>query len=198
MRSMRVTFYSAVCLMLASRNPAYSEQSNALNQLQGLWTVKWTAQGNMNVQQTFFIADPSDFNTRIASLPFLPGQVRISYCQGMGCSGANIDVSGTDFDGKGFDCLYNHSRYDENKFAWTYKNGTSTKVCFPDAVFERVGAATEAKPQAASVRPSEQKDSDLSGLSIQYNPKEKDGSIVRDALTQAGVHYITEKVSVHG
>jgi len=137
MAVMRGAVYFAVSLILGIASGPARCQSDALNQLQGLWTVEWTAQGNTKIQQVVLLADPSDPNVRIASLPFLPGQVRIAHCQGVGCSGANIDVSGTDFDGKGFDCRYDHSIYDKNNFAWTFKNGTSTKVCFPDAKFRK-------------------------------------------------------------
>jgi hypothetical protein len=121
-----------VTALLFASVPAQSQQSDALRQLQGLWTLKWTAQGRSNVQRVLFASDPADGAKRIASLPFLPGQVSIFHCQGLGCNGANLVVSGS-----GFDCLYSHSIYTPNEFAWTFKGGTNTGGCPPDVEFRK-------------------------------------------------------------
>jgi hypothetical protein len=132
---MRGLFFGLAALMLVSA-PAQSQQSAALKQLlqpPGVWTATWTAGGNSHQAPATFIGQPGDPNKVFAQLPFLAGQVTISECVGLGCSGANLDVSGP-----GFDCLYNYLPQGQDMFVWTFKGGQNTTGCPPDAQFTRV------------------------------------------------------------
>jgi hypothetical protein len=112
--------------------PARSQERDDLYQWVGLWTIEWVIQGNLKKEQVFFFF--STGNDLAASLPFLPGQVSIFRCQGLGCNAANLVVSGG-----GFDCLYSYTIYNPNEFAWTFKGGTNTGGCPPSATFRRAG-----------------------------------------------------------
>jgi hypothetical protein len=174
----------AVALILHNAGAgAQSQQSDPLNQFEGLWTAKWTVHGATEIEQVLFTSDPSDVEKRIASLPFLAGQTRIFRCSGLGCNGADLVVSGT-----GFDCLYAHSRYNEDRFAWTFKGGTNTAKCPPDAEFTRVQAVKEDEVQNSDIN-IEQKDQNLNGINIYYYTKEIDGNIVSSALNNAGIQF---------
>jgi hypothetical protein len=119
-----------VFLLAGAVTPAASQTSDALRQMDGLWTIKWDSGGKSHIAQVVFRSDPADSAKRIASFPFIPGQVRIFSCSGLGCSGADIVVSGA-----AFDCLYSHSIYDKYNFAWTFRGGQNTGVCPQDADF---------------------------------------------------------------
>jgi hypothetical protein len=116
-----------VALLLGSA--ANNARADALRQLDGLWTAEWTAGGNSKVEQVLFAKNVVD--TRVAALPFFPGLATIKICQGLGCNGADIVVSGT-----GFDCLYTYSRANENQFSWSSKGGSGG--CIPSSKFTRV------------------------------------------------------------
>jgi hypothetical protein len=176
-----------VAIILALTNSSavvQSQPSDVLNQFQGLWTAKWTLNGKSEIEQVFFINDPSDPEKRIASLPFLPGQAKIFHCSGLGCNGADLIVSGT-----GFDCLYAHSPYNQDQFAWTFKGGRNTANCPPDAEFTRVRPVSENEAQD-SVTPIRQVDQTLSGLNIYYYTKEIDGDTVSRALNDAKIQFM--------
>jgi hypothetical protein len=129
---MRRLFFGVAALMLVSA-PAQSQQSDALKQLRlppGVWVATWTAGGNSHRAPATFIGQPGDPNKTIGQLPFLAGPVSISECVGLGCSGANIDVSGP-----GFDCLYLHSIESPKVFSWTFKGGQNAAGCPPDLKF---------------------------------------------------------------
>jgi hypothetical protein len=126
--AVRKSYYGVAVLILASI-PAQSQQPDPLRQLVGLWTAEWTTGGNSRIEQVEFIKNA--LNRHTAALPFLPGLATITLCQGQGCAGADITVSGT-----GFDCMYAYSIYNQNEFAWTSKGGNGG--CPPSAKFVRV------------------------------------------------------------
>lgn len=104
--------------------------SDILRQFDGLWTAEWVAEtGGSKLEQVLFYRNALDRHT--AALPFFPGLAAVTLCQGQGCGGADIVVSGT-----GFDCRYAYSIYNQNEFAWTYKGGQGG--CPPSAKFARV------------------------------------------------------------
>ena len=126
----------AIALALSNGDAvAQSAQPNVLNQFQGLSRLQnGPPMAHRKSNRFCFLTTLRMYISVLFALPFLPGQVRnFFYCTGLGCNGADIDVSGT-----GFDCLYAHSRYNENAFAWTFKGGTNTDHCPPDAEFNRV------------------------------------------------------------
>ena len=133
----RVLFFAVALSLACVSGPTYSQQSDALSPLQGLWAAKWTVQGNSKVQQVLFALDPADSGKRLVSLPFLPGVVRISHCEGLGCSGADLVVSGVDSNQRSFDCLYAFTPHDNSNFSWTFKGGVNTVGCPPDAEFRK-------------------------------------------------------------
>jgi hypothetical protein len=136
-----------IFLVLALSSSAYSEQADVLSQLDGLWTAKWIAGGNSKLEQVLFYKNA--VNARIAALPFLPGLSTIKPCQGLGCGGADIVVSGI-----GFECLYTYSIYNkQNEFAWTFKGGSNSGGCPPSAEFARVRSASEREPSSPSGPP---------------------------------------------
>jgi hypothetical protein len=117
-----------------SASPSNSAPSQAssdvLRQLEGLWTAEWVAAtGGSKLEQVLYYRNA--LNRHTAALPFLPGLAAITLCQGQGCSGADIAISGT-----GFDCLYAYSIYNQNEFAWISKGGNGG--CPPSAKFLRV------------------------------------------------------------
>jgi len=113
--------------LIFGSSAALSQQSDALRQLEGQWTIKWVAGGNSKLEQVQFHRNA--LNRHTAALPFFPGLATITVSDGTG--GSDIKVSGT-----GFDCLYVYSSYNENQFAWTYKRGEGG--CPPSAKFLRV------------------------------------------------------------
>src|SRR3984893_15455009 len=125
---MRGAFCAAVLILTSA--PAQSQQPDVLRQLVGLWTAEWVSGGSSKVEQVQF--NRNALNRHTAALPFLPGLATITLCQGQGCAGADIVVSGT-----GFDCLYTYSTYNTNQFAWIYKGGNG--ACPPSAKFTRAG-----------------------------------------------------------
>ena len=187
MRVMLGFFCGAISLVLAS-SPTNSQQSDALSSLQGLWTAKWTAQGNSRVRQVMFAFDPADSGKRTVSLPFIPGLVRISSCVGLGCSGADLVVSGVDLAQKSFDCLYAYSPHDRDSFGWTFLGGTNVGGCLPDTEFERVPIPNEGAPLSNAPPRSD----NLTGVSVKYYRKFGDGSRIVDALKNANIEYIEE------
>ena len=123
---MRGAFCAAVLILTST--PVQNQQADVLRQLVGLWTAEWVSGGSSKVEQVQF--NRNALNRHTAALPFLPGLATITLCQGQGCGGADIVVSGT-----GFDCLYAYSVYNQNEFAWTYKSGGSG--CPPSAKFRK-------------------------------------------------------------
>jgi hypothetical protein len=124
---MRGLFYGAAILIVASAT-AQSQQPDVLRQLVGLWTAEWVAGGSSKVEQVQF--NRNALNRHTAAWPLLAGLGSITLCQGQGCGGADIVVSGT-----GFDCLYAYSIYNPNEFVWTYKGGNGG--CPPSAKFRK-------------------------------------------------------------
>jgi hypothetical protein len=114
-----------VALVLSSS--AQGQETDILQQLDGLWTAEWVATGNSKLEQVQF--NRNAVNRHTAALPFFPGLATITLSDGSG--GSDIKVSGT-----GFDCLYAYSTYNKDYFAWTYKAGGGG--CVPSAKFLRV------------------------------------------------------------
>jgi hypothetical protein len=126
--SMRCVAALVCVATLLANASAQSQQIDVLRQLVGLWTAEWVAEGRSKVEQVQF--NRNALNRHTAALPFLPGLATITLCQGQGCAGADISVSGT-----GFDCLYAYSVYNRRNFAWTYKGGNGG--CPPSAKFRK-------------------------------------------------------------
>jgi hypothetical protein len=125
---------------------------DVLRQLDGFWTAEWVAAGGgSKLEQVLF--SKNGLNRHTAALPFLPGLATITLCQGQGCAGADIDVSGT-----GFDCLYAYSVYGQNEFAWTSKGGQG--ACPPSAKFVRVvGVPVPSDAPPVAIPPANRPDS---------------------------------------
>lgn len=135
---MRKISYCAIGLVMATIcNPAFSQQSDALSQLKGIWAVEWTAHGNTQVARVVFTSNPAAHEKVLASLPFLPGQATITHCDGQGCAGADLDVGGIDFEGNSYDCLYAHLITGEKTFKWSSRGGTNTRYCLPNVDFTK-------------------------------------------------------------